>query len=479
MIHIKPGPHSRFLKYSLITAGALAILFFVLHLWFVNNARTILKQYITTESKGKIKLELSGLNLNLLINRLQIHKADLISTDSLDEPITYHVTFSKLSLRVHSLWQLLVHKKLLLDSLKLYDPAIQVMQWRKDTTQVVKDQLSIPQEMGRVYSSLTNTLDEFAVRRIIIDNAKISLINKMIPGSEPVTVSKIFFDLARTPVRKGNKIIYLSKGQTIELKTAHQNISLPGGRHNLSFKSFNLRLFKQTIELDSCTITAMATDSLKSSYIIFFKKLSLAGVDFNALSTKNVIKADTVYCENPFFDINLYRSDAVKQKTETPDPDKIIRELTGNLNLAFVGAKNAGIHFDIYGKTKGSFFNSNKDNFEIRGFRINPDSSRPVSIGRFNMTLRDYHLYNEDSSSVFSFDSLHFLNRRIVLNNFAILSRSGRNKLRNEVDIKVPYFELSQLNWYQLIFAQNMVAKEAVLKNPVINFTTKKGRYSR
>ncbi len=475
MVITKPKTRYRFLKRSLAVAGALIIILFAMQLWFIHNAGIVLKQYISEQSKGKIKLELAQLHINLFTKRLQIQEADLLSTDSLNEPITYHVTFSKLSLKVGSLRELLFHKKLLLDSLKLYDPVIQVMQWRKDTAQVVvKDELSIPQEMGKVYNSLLDALNEFAIRRIIIDNAAISLINKMKPGSETVTVSNIFFDLARTPVRKGNKYIYLKKEQTIELRTAQQNISLPGGRHRLSFKSFNLRLFRQTIELDSCTVTAIATDSLKSSYKVFFKKLVLTGVDFAALSTKNVIKADSVHCENPFFDVNLYRSDAIEKKTETPDPNKIIRELTGNLNLAFVGVKNAGIHFDIYGKTKQSFFNSYKDNFEMEGFRINPDSSQPVALKRFNMTLRDYHLYNGDSSSTFSFDSLHFLNSRIVLNNFAMISSSGRSKLRNSVDIKVPYFELSQLDWYQLIFEQNMVAKEAVLNNPVINFTKRK-----
>jgi hypothetical protein len=465
---------NRSVKGFIATAGALIIIILALQLWYVHTAHSVLKEYISEQSHGKIRLELSQLDLNLLSKRLQIKEADLVSTDSLNEPISYHVTFKQLSLKVGSVWKLLFQKKLLLDSIKLNDPVIQVIQWRKDTAQVaIKDELSIPQEMGKFYNSLLSALDEFSVGRVIIDNAKISLINKMKPGSEPVTVSNIFFDLRRSATRKGNKYIYLKNKQAVELKTSYQNIAL-GGRHSLSFKSFHLQLFRERIDLDSCTVTAISTDRSKSSYKIFFKKLSLTGVDFNAMSAKNVIKADSVFCDNPMFDINLHRSEAVKKKTQIPDADEIIRELTGNLNLAFVGVRNAGIHFDIYGRTKRSFFNSNKDNFQINGFRVNPDSSHPVSIDRFDMTLRDYHLSNEDSSSTFSFDSLHFLNSKVAMNNFAIRSRPGTNKIRNEIDIIVPYFELSQLDWYQLIFEQNMVAREAVLNNPIINFKRRK-----
>ncbi|MEO6721540.1 MAG: hypothetical protein ABIN67_14320 [Ferruginibacter sp.] len=471
MAIVKSKSGKRLLKRLLITAGIICIIPLLLHLWFVNNARSVLKNYISEQSGGKIKLELSQLDLNLWTNTLQVHKADLVSTDSLNEPITYHVTFNRLSLKIASVWPLLFQKKLLLDSIKLYGPAIHIIQWRKDSAQVlVKDELSIPQEMGKMYKSLISALNKFGIRRIIIDNASISLINKINPDSAPVTVSKIFLDLARFPTRIGKKDVYLKGDQAVELKISDQNITLPGGRHRLSFKAFHLQLFKGRIDLDSCTITAIGTDSLKSNYRIFFKKLSLTGVDYVAMSVKNVIKADSVFCENPFFDFNLYPTDAVKKKTELPDAKKIISDLAGNLDLAFVGVKNAGVHFNIFGKTNGSFFNSNKDNFEIQDFRLNPDSTEPFSIGRFDLTLRDYRLYNEDSSSTMSFDSLNFLNRGIVLNNFALLSKPGRYLNRDNVDIKVPYFEISELNWYQLFFNQAMVAKGAVLKNPIINY---------
>jgi hypothetical protein len=458
-------------KGLLVAAALFALTIIGIKVWFKYNARTILKEYISNQSDGKVKLELSSLNLNLLANKLQVYEADLVSTDSLHEPVTYHVTFRMLSLHVTSVWDLLLKKKLLLDTIKLQDPLIEVLQWRKDSTRLIaKDELSIPQEMGKVYKSMVDALDEFGIRRIIINNASFRLTNKMKPTAKPVIVSKIFFDLVRSQVDKKYKYDFRRRDQAVQLITTNQNISLPGGRHTLSFKSFNLQLRDQRVELDSCTVTASATDSVKSNYRLFFNKLWLVGVDFNAMSAQNVIKADSVYCEQPFFDFDLYQRDVVKKKTKMPDANEIIRELSGNLDLAYAGVKNAGIHVDIFGKTNRSFFNSNKDNFEMRGLRINPDSADPVAVKRFEMLLRDYHLYNEDSSSAFTFDSLHLLNSKIALNNFSYINKASNRKFPHDINIKVPGFELADLDWYELIFEQNLNAKEIVLTHPVINF---------
>src|SRR4028119_259700 len=127
----------RLLKRSLLTAGVLVLIAVALQVWFIQNARAVFKNYIHEQSRGKIKIELSQLDLNLLSNRLQIDQAELASTDSTNEPITYHVAFSRVSVKVGSIWKLLFDKKLLLDSLKLYDPVIRITLWRKDTSQVI------------------------------------------------------------------------------------------------------------------------------------------------------------------------------------------------------------------------------------------------------------------------------------------------------------------------------------------------------
>ncbi|MDB5252607.1 MAG: hypothetical protein JWP27_1776 [Flaviaesturariibacter sp.] len=466
--------YRRLLKGLLVVVAFVLIVVAGLHIWFVNNARTVLKQMVASESGGKLRLELSELRFEFATNKIQIREANLVSTDSLTQPATYQVRFRKLTLKVASFWPLLLRKQILLDSIKLHDPDVIVTQWRPDTATKLKQQqeVSIPQQMGRLYNSMLDALDGFGIRRIMVNNMKVTLVNRMKAGSTPVVISNLYFNLARSPEHKGRRDAYIANVQTVDLTTTDQDIAMPGGRHRLAFKSFRLELFRKRIELDSCTVTANASDSTKSSYRIFFRKLLLVGADFDAMYRANLIKADSVYCENPLFDItiNTKRKGAADKKKDRPNPEQIVRELTGDLNLAFVGVKDAGIHINITGQKDRSLFNSNKDDFEMRGLRINGDSARPVVVQRFDMLVRDYHLYNEDSSAAYTFDSIHFVNNRIVLNRFTMRTQGTSRGIKKQISI--PYFELTGLDWYALIFDQNLVAQEASLYNPVISFAT-------
>ncbi|HZH96874.1 MAG TPA: hypothetical protein VEY06_13365, partial [Flavisolibacter sp.] len=472
--------YKRLLTVSVVVFALFAVSVIGLHIWFVNNARSVLKEMVAAKSNGKIKLELSKLTFEFFSNKLQVREADLTSTDSLTNPTTYHIKFRKLTLRINSIWPLVFQKKLLLDSIKLHDPQVEIMQWRRDTTKKRSgDDLSISQEMGQLYTSMLDVLDDFGIRRIIVNNAQVSLINKMKALSDPVIISNIYFDLIRTAQDIKKRDAFVENEQSIELETTDQNITLPGGRHRLAFKKFQLELFRKRIQLDSCTISALATDSTKSSYTVFFKTLMLVGVDFEAMYLRNLIRADSVYCENPLIDINLNTRGKSSKKDDRPNPEEIIQELTGDLDLAFIGVKDAGIHIDISGKRNRSLFNSNKDDFEMRGVRINADSAKRVVVERFDMLVRDYRLYSEDSSAAYTFDSIHFNNNKIVLSNFSVATELNRAKQHNYRDFKIPYFELTGLDWYDLIFEQNVKAQSAQLYNPVINYATAGGKTKR
>ena len=468
-----------FIKGTLLLMMVMALGVLTLHIWFVNNARGILKQIVKEKSQGKFKVELSQLTFDFLSNELQVRHADLSSTDSSTQPATYHVKFNKLTLHVGSFWPLLLRKNLQLDSIILHDPQIEMRQWRRDTSSIFSNtELSIPHEMGRMYHSMIDVLDAFGIRRIKINNARLTLTNKIRPVSLPVSISNIYLDLFKTPYQTVKEAGFEDRSQSIDLITTNQFISLPGGRHRLAFKNFHLQLFRKRIQLDSCTITARTTDSARSSYKIFFRKLMLTGVDFDAMYRKNLIKADSVYCENPLIQIQFDRNKTAGTTKARPDAENIIRELTGDLDLAFVGVKDAGIKIDIGGGTKRSLYNSNRDDFQMHGLRIRSDSSMPVTVDRFDMLVQDYHLYNQDSTATYSFDSIHFMNDKVRLSNFSAKTAAGRYNLHNKRDFKIRLFELTGLDWYELVFNETLIAREAYLYNPVISFTRTRLRNS-
>ena len=172
--------YKRLLRVGLILVITFVLAVIGLHIWFVNNAKAVLRQIVTEKSEGRLRLQLSQLSFDFFSNQLQVRSADLQSTDSSSGPMTYHVRFKKLTVRIHSFWPLILQKKLLIDSIKLHDPDIEVTQWRKDSTvKTARNDLTVPEQMGKLYNSMLDALESFGIRRIIIENARLSLVNKI------------------------------------------------------------------------------------------------------------------------------------------------------------------------------------------------------------------------------------------------------------------------------------------------------------
>ena len=434
-----------------------------LHIWFVNNAERLLIELVTEKSGGKLKLELSNLSFDIFSNEVKIHKALIASTNKVRSPITYQVSFRKVLLHTNSLWSLLINRAVEIRQIKLYDPEIEVFSWQKDSLSNSKNNLSLGMELGKLYNSIQDAISVLNTHSIFIINAKLTLVNKMDPGRSPVIFSNIYFTIKRLHKHDNNKNFIFS--------SSNQNITLTDGIHKLLFKRLVVQPARSSIILDSCTIIALPSQTFANNYTIFFEKLALIGVNFDTLYKTNLIKADSVYCENPFSRINLYSIFPGKKMVGKgmPDLEKIIKQFSGNLDLGFVGVRNADIHVNITGKEGRSDINSGKGNFQIKNLRIDPGSSELISIKSFDMLIKGYHLYNADSSCIYSFDSIRFANDKLLLNNFSVYTSSGINKIRNYRDYSMPYFELLGLDWSELIFRQNLKAREAILHNPTIN----------
>lgn len=459
-----------FVKLSLILITILTIAFTLLHIWFVHNANRLLIDLVNKRSGGKLKLELSDVKFDFFSSEVKIHKAKITSSGDDKTKITYQVSFQKITLSTNSLWRAFFKNSLEIKKIKLYDPVIEVFSRQKDNTTESKNNLSLGMELGKLYNSVQEAITALNIHSISLINAKVILNNKSNQRKNPLIFSNIYFTLKKLNKHTDGHGKYLDNNNIL-FSSSNQDITLTDGIHKLLFKRLVLQKARNII-LDSCTIIALPTKESRSSFNIHFKRLALIGVDFNALYKSNRIKADSVYCLNPIADLNLNKAftDSNIVNGGMPDPVKILREFAGDLDLGFLGVMNADIHLSVTGKKTQTNIHSGRVNFQIKNLRITPDSSKLISMRAFDMLIKGYHLYNKDSTCVYSFDSIRFANDKLLLNNFSVHTSSGINKVRSLRDYNMPYFELLGVDWPELIFNQNLKADEAILRDPIINY---------
>ncbi|MEP7251400.1 MAG: DUF748 domain-containing protein [Ginsengibacter sp.] len=457
-------------KISLIVIALLAVAITCLHLWFVHNSNRLLIDLVNSRSNGKLKLELSRVNFSFFSNEVKIHRARISSTAKDKSKITYQVSFQKISLSTNSLLSAFFQDALEIHKIKLYDPVVEVYSKQKDTSNIAKNGLSLGAELGKIYHSIEDGIIALNTHSISLENAKIILNNTSEKGKKPLVFSNIFFTLKKMNKGDAPKGQYASNNDIL-FSSSNQDITFTDGIHQLLFKRLVIQKAKNII-LDSCTIIALPTPETHSSYNIHFKRLALIGVNFRALSELNMVKADSVYCEGPNTDLTLNSRgrDSTNVSEKLSKPEKILREFAGDLDIGFLGVMDGDIHLNITGKKRQSNIHSGKVNFQITNLRVNPDSSQEISLKTFDMLIKGYHLYNKDSSCMYSFDSIRFANDKLLLNNFSVHTTSGANKERSYRNFSMPSFELLGVDWPELIFDQNLKANEANLIDPTITY---------
>ncbi|MEQ1676488.1 MAG: hypothetical protein ABL876_07300 [Chitinophagaceae bacterium] len=462
----------KLLKITGISLGVLAVLLVAFHFWFINHAKGLLEDTVSKKSNGKIRLRIKKLHYNYFTEKMVLINAEFYTTDTLTAPSSYRFDIPELHLKLNGLLTLLVSKKLLIDSLYLQSPNIQVttLRYSKDTIKKKKEDISIPYEMGKVYKSIQDALRVLKVNQFRIENGKFTLVNKVQPGQLPLIIGDIHFQIDNLQVDPGTlsgkeKLLF---SDNVVLRSNNQNILFPDGRHRLSFSRFRINLQRKLVEFDSCTIAATKKDSAGSSFTVFFNKLLLTNIDFDTLYRAEVIKADSVYCVNPKFTLDVDLDKNKGAKKNPPKLERIVEQLTGDLQLGYVVVENADFDIRTSRNGKPSSFIFSKNSFEMQGLSVNQEAAKPITVKSFAMAIRNYENFIKDSSYSMKFDSVIFKDDRITLSNF-LFNKLDNGRIINT--FSVPRFSLEGLSWDYLVFEKRLKARLATMYQPHISYT--------
>ena len=463
----------KLLKGTAIFFGILLVLLIGFHFWFQAHAKEIIEDLVESQSNGKVKLKIGKLRFSYFSKKIEMEKVVFYNTDTISGSTTTRFSVDKMKLQAKAILPIVFKKQILIDSLTLLSPHIQVTRLRATDTTGKKNRkdVSIPEEIGKVYSSIQDALQVLNVKRFQIDDGTFTLINKITPGQLPMVITKLHFHIDNLNVDSGKlsgneKFLF---SDNIVLRSSNQDILFPDGRHRLSFSKFRINLNKKIVEFDSCTIAATRGDSSSASFNVFFDALFLTNIDFDTLYKSEVIKADSVYCVNPKFTLDVKLDKKKGSNKPPPKLEDIIEQLTGDIQLGYVVVSNADFNIKTVKSDKPSSYTFSNNNFEMQGLSVNQDARKPVKVKSFAMAIRNYENFIKDSSYSIQFDSVHFKNNRITLSNF-IFNKLENGKILNTFSI--PQFNLQGLSWDDLVFEKKLKAEQAIMFSPHINYTT-------
>lgn len=468
----------KFLKIISSCIGILIVLLIGFHFWFQAHAKGLIEDLVASKSHNKLKLKIEKLRFNYFSSKIQIEKAVFFSTDTISSGTAYRFEVDKIKLETKSIYPIIFRKQILIDSLTLENPLIEVTRLRskiKKEAKIERD-ISIPEEMGKIYTSIQDALEMLEIKRFKLKNGTFALINKIAPDQTPVRISNIDFHIYNLQVNdeitgKNQKILF---SDNVVLLSTNQDILFPDGRHRLSFSKFSINLQNKLVQFDSCTIAAVKTDSNNASFNVFFDALKLTNIDFDTLYKSEVIKADSVYCINPRFNLEVEAGKRTGNKN-LPKLEKIVQQLTGNLQLAHVIVSNADFNIKTIKNDVPSSFTFSKNSFEMQGLSIDQDAKQPIKVKSFVMAIRNYDNFIKDSAYNIKFDSVVFKDDRITLSNF-LFTKLEDGQIVNTFSI--PQFNLQGLSWDDLVFENRLKADQATMFYPVIEYSVsnKKGK---
>jgi len=130
ILHEKSGLFiSLMIKFFKILGILLLILtatFLSLYFYITNHAETLLKDFVSIQSKGLIALDVKKVKFSFKKSRLEIFGAHFYTSDSTNDAITYDIKVDRLFLQLSDIKPLIFQRKLQMDTIICIHPQIAV-----------------------------------------------------------------------------------------------------------------------------------------------------------------------------------------------------------------------------------------------------------------------------------------------------------------------------------------------------------------
>ncbi len=436
------------------------------HIWFINNSERSIERLIAWRSNGKLRAKIKKFSIDYFNNNAEIKELTIFNSDTISRGTAYRFTTQELRFNIRSKWDLVFHKKLLIDSLIFSSPNIIITRKAHDST---AKKLALAEELGNVYNAINNSLTVLNLERFEINDGKVKVKDAGTLGKTRFELSHIFLSIDHLKIDSTNKNKHsFAFSDRVLLRVLKQKVKLPDDTSSISFNQLLIDSKLGIIEIENPAIKIYPPVGLQNKFIASASQLNITGLDFNTLYSQPLINIDSVFMQNPQGDLQLYRKDkSLRNKKQMP-LDDALRNLPVAVNINHVVVQNGTVAVGLHQAGKTTVFDTKNDNLSVIGISLNDTAAKPFNIQGFNYIIRKYVGYTPDSIYRYQFDSLQFIDNRIILYNFniATIKKVQSILIRN---YSVPKFEITDMDWPSFIFNNHFKAHKAVLFNAVFN----------
>ena len=459
------------LRFAGFSIAFFAVVLLCLHFWFKYNSERTIEQLVYWGSKGKLKCSVESIHSDYFNNSIHITGISIVTVDTSRQSSSFKFHVKDFHFRTRSRWSLFVERKLLIDSIVFNNPEVIIR--NRHLTQINTDKrIVLIEDLEKLYSSIQKSLNVLNLQLFKINEGTLVVQNEDKPVRPPLTLNHINFSINKLNIdsASANDTAHFIYSERVVLRIKEQYLNLPDNKSNFAFKELLIDSKEKLVRFTGASIHIYPTGSRKSSLEIKAKKLSVIGLDFNALYQKRLVKADSVFLDHPDAIADFFiggKSKKYRKNQKRALYDSMLNQLPIGFDIGHVVMQNgaASVNVDLGGKT--TKLSASNDNISISDLRLNDTGKRQLTIGGFRYTLRKYNGFLRDSTLRFSFDSLQFINDKVVLHN--LLASTPRNQ-RNRVIRKyaIPRLEITGMDWLSVIFQNNFKARQAVLYHPIV-----------
>lgn len=354
-------------------------------LWFllIYRAKESLRYLVDKESRGLYAFDARSVTLSLRHRSILLKDAILYCRDTTQTDAWYDVRIPEAYLSINSWRKMLVQKKILVDSLSILRPVMDMHVLKNSVRKTHADF-----KASDILDYLQTALVHFNVHAFSLRDA--AFVFHGPAGTEPLHGEGITLVVSNF-AQVNNEDNHLLGSDKVFLSMGRQHWPLADGRHVIDFRGLRFNSKGQRFELDSFAYRQPA-DSGRGAITLQADQFYFNSSRLPAIYQKDELLLDTVTCVNPVLSVPAYSGPRAARDSAA----RIRNNLFKHINVHFISVVNGDLALQSKNGRQQSA-STRRANLDVFNLDLNPGRDPPLHTDSVRINLHSIAFLTKDS----------------------------------------------------------------------------------